>query len=198
MSIIGLGGLKRSGKDTIADFLVSEHGYVKENMSDPINEATRIADPEIIWRRFRIPLLGEVSRTIRYSQYLDDVCGGDFTRAKEHKPFRDALIATGDVGRYLSATAWTEKLGEIAERGLGEGRNIVLSGLRFPTEIDLVKKLGGRTVWVTRPGHEDTSDTGSTENSVSADDFDEIIVNDGSLNDLFERARRLAERATRR
>ena len=40
--IIGLVGVERSGKDTIADYLVSNHNFKKHNMADPIREIAKI------------------------------------------------------------------------------------------------------------------------------------------------------------
>jgi len=49
----------------------------------------------------------------------------------------------------------------------------------------MVKALSGRAVWVTRPGYEQTGSHAS-ENSVSPDDFDQVLVNDGTLEDLAQ------------
>ena len=40
--IIGLVGVERSGKDTIADYLVANHNFKKHNMANPIREIAKI------------------------------------------------------------------------------------------------------------------------------------------------------------
>jgi len=40
--IIGIGGKKRSGKDTIADFLIKEYGFIKYGFAEPIKEIAKI------------------------------------------------------------------------------------------------------------------------------------------------------------
>ena len=40
--IIGITGKKRSGKDTISDFLVEKYGFVKYGFADPIKDIARI------------------------------------------------------------------------------------------------------------------------------------------------------------
>lgn len=40
--IIAVCGLKRSGKDTIADFLVKQYGYRKLSIADPLKEACQL------------------------------------------------------------------------------------------------------------------------------------------------------------
>jgi hypothetical protein len=45
--IIGIGGKLRSGKDTVADHLVSAHGFTKLGTSSPLLRAALVLDPVI-------------------------------------------------------------------------------------------------------------------------------------------------------
>lgn len=47
MFIVGISGRAKSGKDTAADFLVKNHGFVKVAFADPIKRMTRIAYPKM-------------------------------------------------------------------------------------------------------------------------------------------------------
>ena len=38
INIIGILGNKRVGKDTVADYLVKNYGFIKYNFADPIKE----------------------------------------------------------------------------------------------------------------------------------------------------------------
>ena len=40
--IVGVSGLKRSGKDTVAELLVKEYGFERYSFADPIKEAMSI------------------------------------------------------------------------------------------------------------------------------------------------------------
>ena len=40
--IIGISGKKRSGKDTVADFLIQEYGFIKYGFADPIKQIAKI------------------------------------------------------------------------------------------------------------------------------------------------------------
>ena len=45
--IVGLSGYARSGKDTIADYLVENHGFIKLSFATPMRQALYNLDPEI-------------------------------------------------------------------------------------------------------------------------------------------------------
>lgn len=192
MKVIGLGGRKRSGKDVVADRLVDAHGYVKIGMSDPIDEATRDVNPLIPARKrlFRSPspIRGAVPERgivgVPYSEYVDDVCGGDFALAKENHEVRRILQMVGDLGRSIDIEVWTKRIAQRIERLVLDRENVVLTGVRFPLEIDVVRSFEGSLWWISRPGHEDISDRHSTETSVSEGDFDTILVNDSTISYL--------------
>jgi len=42
MTIIGLIGIKRSGKDTFADYIVEKYGYEKYSFAGPLKDACKI------------------------------------------------------------------------------------------------------------------------------------------------------------
>lgn len=76
-----------------------------------------------------------------------------------------------------------------------EDSNWVITDLRFPNEFDRVKAFNGITVQVIRPGI-----TGSNHESDTALNnfiFDYIIINDGSVEELFERVKALYDDITR-
>lgn len=73
--------------------------------------------------------------------------------------------------------------------------NWIITDLRFPNEMDIIKKYNGVTIRVTRPG----TDVGSTHASeISLDDskFDYEIHNDGTLEDLLEKVRQTVKTIT--
>ena len=40
--LVGLSGLKGSGKDTCADYLVKNHGFIKVAFADPLKDALKV------------------------------------------------------------------------------------------------------------------------------------------------------------
>lgn len=192
MTVVGTGGRKRSGKDVIGDHLVSRHGFVKIGMSDPINDFMLIQNP---MTPARVTLLGlrpiregkrpRLVRHVPYRRYFEDICDGDYTLAKENYEVRRFLQVLGsDIVRRVDNDYWSRVNAERVARLVSEGHKVVVTGIRIPNEIDFIRDAGGSLWWVSRPSHEDTSDTHSTENSVSSSDFDITLVNDATIEDL--------------
>lgn len=180
LNLIGLGGLKESGKDSAAKALVDELGWRKDSVSLAIDSFTRLVDPFVLVDADR------GCRLVRYSEYVDSetYCGGDFDLAKKHPEIRRLLQAVGGSVRTVDAEAWSSRAEQRMVETLSAGGGYAMTGVRFQTEIDVVRRHGGLLVWVSRPDHDDHSDTDVTENSVGPEDFDIVIVNDGTLEEL--------------
>lgn len=197
--IIGIGGKLQHGKDVVADHLVDELGWVKVGMSDALNEILVVLNPLIVqqweidvtvkkawWSRKTVTVPVEHRRTIRYADLIEEV---GYVKAKEDPEVRRLLQVMGtEVGRMMiDPNIWTKmmtkKVRELKKKGVP---GVIVTGIRFPNESKAIKTLGGSLWWVDRPGHVADSDSGShdSENSLAADDFEVVIVNDRSLNDL--------------
>ena len=176
LNLIGLGGLKESGKDSAAEALVDELGWRKDSVSLAIDSFTRLVDPFVDIAPNRPPM--------RYSQYVDEACKGNFDLAKQHPEVRRVLQAVGSAVRTIDPEAWSSRAEQRMLETLSAGGRYALTGVRFQTEIEVIRRHGGLLVWVSRPDHDDHSDTDVTENSVGPEDFDIVIVNDGTLEEL--------------
>jgi hypothetical protein len=205
--LIGLGGKLRAGKDAVGDYLESEHDFVKLGMSDALNEALLKLDP-------LIPLGTITPDHQRYSVYLEAV--GGYVEAKKNPEVRRLLQVLGtEVGReMIDPDVWVR----IAEKKIlqhwTEGRDVVITAVRFPNEVEMIRRLGGTSVWIERDealrspnaGTESSEGTGrpeetvsaregaknaihahASENSVSAEDFEYSILNNGTLKELYEK-----------
>ena len=212
--LLGIGGLKRHGKDTLADFLVEDHGYIKTFMSEPLTAAVSLIGPRGPWVRldFPEPGAGDAGQFVRYADLVEAV---GYTQAKEHRDAREYLQGLGtEVGRnMIGESTWTDIAEEKIREARAAGHPVVITGIRYENEIELVRHLGGYTVWVERPalpepvphpltdaidaalGLEqapDTTATHTSETSLSAEDFDVFIENDSTLDALRQKASRLA------
>lgn len=197
--IIGIGGKLQHGKDVVADHLVDELGWVKVGMSDALNEILVVLNPLIVqrwevdvtvkkawWSRKTVTVPVEHQRTIRYADLIEEV---GYVKAKEDPEVRRLLQVMGtEVGRkMIDANIWTKmmtkKVRELKKQAVP---GVIVTGIRFPNESKAIKTLEGSLWWVERPGHVAETDAGShdSENSLSAKDFDTILINDRSLNDL--------------
>ncbi len=174
-ALIGFGGLKRAGKDAAAWTLEHFHGFHRESFSVAIDLAARELNPVIEQRDGRL---------VHYIEYVDLICSGDFTLAKEHPEVRRFLEQVGGFGRSIDPEVWLDRAEKRVLEITGSGQGFALTGVRFPNEIEMIHRHGGLTIWISRPGHEDTTSTAVTETSVGPEDFDVVLVNEGSLEDL--------------
>lgn len=181
--LIGLGGRLASGKDEVADELVRNHGYVKVGMSDVLHQAMLALDP-IVW-----PTGGISGTVIRPRRYSEEIARVGYVKAKEGHEVRRLLQALGtEVGRkMLGSNIWVTTMKARLQMLRAEGKDIVITGIRYPNEVTMVESIRGKLVWIDRPGYE-AAGSHASENSVSAEDFAETLNNDGSLEDLYEKA----------
>lgn len=178
--VILVGGRLTAGKDEFADRLVAEHGFVKLGMSDTLREATR---------RLTSVYVRVDDNFVTVPELLESV---GYVRAKELSPgYRVLLQELGtEVGRdLLGKNIWVEAAkSRILETMEQHPAGVVLTGARFPNELDMVqyfeewRDITATSVWVDRPGLEAASH--ASEGSVSRNDFEYVLNNTGTLEDL--------------
>lgn len=183
--VVGIGGHLGAGKDEIADRLVAVHDFVKIGMSDPLAEALYILNP-------RIYVGYESSEAVKqkfiagqiyfYQEIIDDV---GYVEAKTISEVRRWLQVLGtEVGRELiDKNVWVTAARKKISQLRAEGKSVVITGIRFPNELDMLKADGHISMYVFRPGH--GGDQHASENSISPDDFVYHVYNGGNLQDLY-------------
>lgn len=187
--VLGLGGLKESGKDTVADYLAERHGFVKFGMSDPLHAALLVLDPVVhITRDEANKLWAEgidsLGTYMRYS-FITEQLG--YVRAKEIADYRRLLQVFGtDIGRnMIGEDTWLNSAKRTIADEVAAGNNVVLTSTRFPNEIQMIEKFGGSTWWVHREFKRD-EDLHASEQSVGENDFGHVIMNITTYADLYE------------
>lgn len=202
--IIGVGGWMTAGKDALADLLVKNHGYGKTFMSEPLLEAVLALHPDggpwvRLDRSVSAPPLRAVTWSkdefVRFGELVEKV---GYTATKEHADARAYLQGLGtEVGRkMLGENVWTD----IAARKIRDlhdnGEPVVITGIRYRNELDMLWEQGGTAVWITRPGLEGPATAHTSETSLTEEDFDLTVNNFGTLRDLATLARLLHERVS--
>ena len=190
--LIGIGGKYQAGKDAVADYLVEKHGWVKLGMSDPLDEALTRQNPFIQIEPGE-PL--NKTKSPKYIQYQDIRKKLSYVEAKTIKNVRYNLQTLGtEVGReLLGKDTWVTVADNMIFDLLADGKNVILTGVRYPNELRLVNKYeNGETWYVNRPSLEsekkaDVTTQHSSETSVSAEDFTFVIENDGTLEELYQK-----------
>lgn len=183
--VVGVGGRKGHGKDTFAGLLGED--WVVIGMSDPLYEAALKLNPPV-------ELVSSPGTYIPLGVYLDSFCGGDWTEAKKNPSVRVLLqrLGTDVVRDMVDEDAWVDIMRFRVECLLREGKKVAVTGIRFPNELAAIKRFGGKTVWVERPGVED-GDSHISEAAVAMQSFDFVVNNSGSIEDLGKAARRVAD-----
>lgn len=175
--LIALTGYAQSGKDTCADILCEEYGYVKVAWADRVREMALRLNPSI-----RTSWLGSTS----LQQMVEDQ-GWD--KAKENQQVRKLLQNLGSSVRDLiGPRAWVDALLPEIKKHIQAGRHCVVSDTRYENEAAAVLDLGGSVVLVHRDGvgpvNDHESDAGlAFPMAVST------IFNDGPVEPLREKCR---------
>lgn len=173
--LIGLCGKKRSGKDTIADYLTDNYDFVRYSFAGPLKEACKemfLFDDEQVdgskknetderWNitpRKMMQLIGTELFQYDIHEHLE---GGEF-----------------DVGRQV----WVKRF----EFWFKENPNIdvVISDVRFPHEAEKIWELGGE-IWKIDRGSTD-EDEHPSEKEMDSIEGDQYIQNHGSFQELYD------------
>lgn len=182
MTLVGLIGKKRAGKDTVAATLVDEFGFERVAFADPLKSIALLLDPIISVDRIE-PYGEQVSR-------LSDVVRfGGWEAAKEVPEVRRTLQRLGVAVRSEDEDFWLRLGVRAATRSRAPG--VVVTDVRFPNEAHKILELGGTLVRVVRPGLPD-GDTHTSETALDGFDTAWNLMNDDSIEVLSARVRRLA------
>lgn len=174
--LIGITGLKGHGKDTIADRLVSNYQFNKVPFANPLKEALKeifmFSDEQLYGNEKEVPdprWFGITPRKVM------QFAGTELLRDQLAK-----LIPE------LGQDVWIHrfKLFYENEKEKNENLRIAISDARFKNKGIVIKKLGGIIIKVMRPGII-TNDTHKSETEQNEIEPDIIIINDGSLDELY-------------
>ena len=172
--VVGLSGYARAGKDTVAEVIVSRHGFARGSFAAALKRVLVALDPIVLDGRRLSEIDGAVEQTPSGPVLAE--------AAKEMPEVRRLLQRLGtDAGRsVLGKDVWVNAL---LERPPGR---LVLSDCRFPNEADAIRSRGGVVLRVNRPGVGPINDHES-ETALDGYRFDAVIDNDGGIDDLAVR-----------
>jgi len=175
--LIGLTGYAETGKDTFADLLVANHGYIKAGFSDAIWNLALEINPRI-WLGSVIPVrLRTLSRFYSY------------TRCKRFRGVRRYLqwLGTEAIRRHLGEGTWINTLMDNVRVIRESGRSVVVTNVRFPNEAEAIQDAGGIVALVHREGKGPVNDHAS-DAGLAFPAAEILINNSGSLLELAQQA----------
>lgn len=184
MDILGLTGFARSGKDTVADYLVENYGFQKVSFAAPLKDMLRRLNP-IVGSQLVRNAQDNTARPIRledlYSQYKDH-------EGVKNSPYgeevRDLWQRLGtDCVRAEDEEFWVRA----AMGQLSEGGRYVFTDCRFPNESQAIIDSSAKyaSIWrVSRPGVQAVNGHVS-EQYVGKLGENAVVTNDGTLDELY-------------
>ena len=142
MEIVGLLGYIGSGKGTVADRLVKNHGYHKINFADTLKDVT-----SIIFGWDRALLEGDTKESRAFRDKVDAYWSKKYNREiTPRKVLQD--LGTEVFRETFDANIWINCL---EKKILDCGHDkIVVSDTRFPNECEFIKNMSGgvlMSVW---------------------------------------------------
>lgn len=178
--LIGICGIKKSGKDTSADYLINNYALTKKAFADPLKKACKelfyltddqLYGPQDIKESADQRWFGCSARTIL--QYV----GTDLLRDQLNK----IMPELGEDIFVYNFKLWYEA--ELQKNTIPP--HIIISDVRFQNEVDYIKKLGGIVIRINRPSVE-TNDMHPSEKSIkNLINIDYDVDNIGTLDELY-------------
>jgi hypothetical protein len=183
--VIGICGYATAGKDSVAAHLARRYGYKHVSFADRIREFAAFVDPIVGVRCGFVP--SSDSLLVRYNEALSE---HGYAEAKRRYPrLRQFLVSLGEgARRFIAPDVWLDAVlppGYI-------GPDVVVSDVRYPNEGKRVKQLGGVTIRVDRPGVGPANEH-EAQHTLEIE-VDAVIVNDGTLDELYAKADAVAKR----
>lgn len=169
--IVGLSGYANVGKDVVGDILVSGFGFERRSVGDVVFDVLAEVDPVLVSTDPSDPLHNR-----RMSEWIDQR-GYEPTKVLS-EDFRPMMQRLGGACR----AAFGDDVLMDAVLANCPGRMVMTSTRRI-NEAEAIRSKGGQVWRIERPGFGPINGH-VTETELDDYDFDVVIVNDGSIEDL--------------
>lgn len=193
--VIALSGYKGSGKDTVADYLVAEHGYIKKQFASRLKDLVSdmygvpryvLDDPAMKEMPLHnLPAIPTDQFTGVIHRLLSSELSSGFWTP------RALCILEGSTRRSVHSNYWTTTV--VNDILQASSSKYVISDVRYKSEVDTLRMLipGIRILRVTRPGNDPSTRDPSERDLDTYTGFDGIVENSGTREELHERINRM-------
>jgi hypothetical protein len=207
--IIGLAGLAGSGKDTVANFIVEKHEFVRVSFADALKDASAV-----IFSWPRNMLEGDTIESRDWREQVDSYWSAKFGYAVTPRIMLQKF-GTDVCRSHLHDNIWINCVEKKLQENYKNKLNTIITDVRFPNEVKMIRNAGGKVFRVKRGAEPAWWDLAIKANSVdgrsdkaSVDlitnklemeynlhisewawvgtSFDSVINNNGTLEDLDE------------
>ena len=204
--LLAVCGFIGSGKDTVSEYLAQQHGFQKQSFADPLKDS---AAAMFGWDRKLLE--GDTPESREWRETVDEWWSRRLAMPTLTPRWVLQYWGTEVARRGFHDDIWTASL---EKRIIDSNTDTVISDCRFPNEIAMVKKLGGKIVRVRRGDDPDWYETAisacrgdrSAEQTIKHQgihcsewswldtEFDHTIVNEGTLAELYAKVDQLVIR----
>lgn len=137
--LIGLNGLKNSGKDTVGAYLEDQYGFERASFAAKLKEsaAALFNVTPGIWEELKNNPNSTVTLDPKRNNIIYRVTVREFLQRYGTEAHRD----------IFGANFWVDH----ALKGIDRNKNIVFTDARFENELQKIKSLGGYNLQILRP-----------------------------------------------
>lgn len=185
IKLVAICGKKRSGKDTVAEYLINNHGFKRYAFADPIKRGAMemfgfteaqmwgsTEEKETVDERWNIS-----------PRKMLQLMGTELFQFDIHNHLKEGEFNVGREVWVRRFMLWfQDESKKHTERG--EDFKIVISDVRFPHEVHNIQKLGGEVWKIHRPSIS-SSDGHSSEMEMDSIIPDIEFMNAGTLEELY-------------
>jgi len=202
--IIGICGFIGSGKDTIADYLVNFHEFRRDSFAATLKDAVASV---FSWDRELLE--GRTKQAREWREQVDPWWAERLNMPNLTPRLALQLWGTEVCRKGFHDDIW---IASVENKLRNSQDNIVISDCRFPNEINSIRATGGLVVWVKRgelPEWYDLAvesnlgkfdhmkiaypDVHVSETAWVGTEFDTIVTNDGTIDELYNSIKSLVQ-----
>lgn len=190
-NLVCFAGRKQSGKTTLANWLIAEHGFERISFAQPLKEAVStlydlpfylMNDPVFKASIFKDPFYWNDEKASQLEEYFNLPKNSLDRTPKEFFSLRNILQYIGtNVLRNYDYDFHIKELEKIINKNYN--KKYVIDDCRFANELKILRKKNAICIFIIRPSNFEYS---NHESETSLDRFDiEYYMNDSSLDEFI-------------